>query len=124
MLSRFTHPRTVRILLPFAGLAAGFANGLLGAGGGIILVFTLSALLEPRDVFANVIAATLPVTLLSALRYAAAGRLAADGFGRLLLPALIGGAAGAWLLDRINPRLTRSLFAVLILFSGLRMLRG
>ena len=111
------------ILLLFVGLAAGFINGLLGAGGGIVLVFVLAAALDGRDVFANAIAVTLPVTLLSAIRYAMAGRLVTDGFPVLILPALLGGAAGAWLLDRIDQRLTRRLFAALIIWSGFNMLR-
>lgn len=121
--------RSKRISLPvllICGLGAGFINGLLGAGGGVVLVFVLAAALgreaDPRDVYATALAVTLPVTLLSVWRYGAAGSLDVTGFTRLLLPAVVGGAAGGWLLDRIDTRLTKKIFAGLVIFSGLSML--
>ncbi len=51
------------ILLVVGGLFAGFVNGLLGAGGGIIIIYLLSALLRERasgrDIFANSLYVTL-----------------------------------------------------------------
>lgn len=121
--------RSKRISLPvllLCGAAAGFINGLLGAGGGVVLVFVLAAVLgaeaDPRDVYATALAVTLPVTALSAWRYGAAGSLDVTGFLRLLLPATVGGAVGGWLLDRMDTQLTKKIFAAVVIFSGLSML--
>ena len=61
--------RVPRWGLILGGLAAGAMNGLLGAGGGVILVFLLRAALGPktesRDVYASALITTLPVTLIS-----------------------------------------------------------
>ena len=86
------------ILLLSAGLAAGFLNGILGAGG------------------------VLPVTLLSAILYAADGRMDFPSVTPLVLPAVLGGTAGALLLGRINTKLLKKLFALLVIWSGISML--
>ena len=121
--------QTKRISLPvllLCGAAAGFINGLLGAGGGVVLVFVLAAALgheaDGRDVYATALAVTLPVTLFSVWRYAAAGTLEVGGFSRFLLPAVLGGAFGGWLLDRIDVRLTKKIFAGIVIVSGFSML--
>ncbi len=113
-------------VLALGGLAAGFLNGLLGAGGGILLVFVMGLAmgeeLDGKDIFANALCVMLPISLLSVATYALGGRLTADGIDALLLPAMVGGAAGALLLDRIAVASARRLFALLVVFSGIVML--
>lgn len=117
-------------LLLAAGFAAGFLNGLLGAGGGILLVYALSAMNPDktpdgvRDNFAATIAAVLPVTLFSAILYGIDGRMDISAVTPLVIPAALGGLSGAWLLSRINTKLLKKLFAVLVIYSGIRMLLG
>lgn len=112
--------------LILGGLAAGVINGLLGAGGGVILVFLLRAALgqrsESRDIYASALITTLPITLISTLRYSGAGALPLRDFLPLALPAIAGGVLGALLLDRIHPKITRRIFAALVIFSGAFML--
>lgn len=118
-------------LLLFLGLVAGFANGLLGAGGGILLVYAVtlwskrnphaSTTLQQRDVYANALAVMLPVSLLSVYRYANAGTLSMQAFVPLLLPSLLGGLCGGWLLDRLQLSWIRKLFALLVVISGVFM---
>ena len=109
------------------GLAAGFLNGLLGAGGGILIVAGLSRLtrgrtVEPRTVFATAIAVMLPLSALSAWRYFRHGSLRQETLFVVLLPAVLGGLLGAWLLLRLSPRFLRLLFGALIAVSGVVML--
>ena len=114
------------------GLCAGAINGLLGAGGGIIAVLALGSWqrgqseeqrrLRAKDVYVTSLCAMLPVSLLSAIQYAAKGHLQPSAFTPFLLPALVGGAIGGWVLDRMRLPLLQRLFAVLLLISGARML--
>ena len=89
------------------GLSAGIVNGLLGAGGGILIVFGLSPLLGhdkdgKRDIFANALAVMFPVSVISLIGYLSAGRVSLDGFYEYLIPCAVGGLIGALLLDRIK----------------------
>lgn len=111
-------------LLVAAGAAAGFLNGFLGAGGGIILVFLLPVLLPGRrqkDLFALSLACIFAFCLVSAGFDAVQGKEGVRQALPLALPALIGGFLGAHLLDRISPRYLQLIFAAILAYGGFRM---
>lgn len=115
------------ILLGLGGLLGGIANGLLGAGGGIVMTFALETAftdeeLPRRDLFANVIAAALPITALSAVIYGLRGDIKVNSFGEFVIPAVIGGLVGALLLDRIKTSLIKRIFALIVIWSGIYMI--
>ena len=109
------------------GAAAGFLNGFLGSGGGVILIFAMRLLLgkrDEKDVFATAVLSILPMSAVSVLFYRASD---GDIFSRsapYLLPAAIGGITGALLLSRISSKLLRGIFAALMLWAGFRMSFG
>lgn len=118
-----------QILPIFAiGLSAGFLNGLLGAGGGIVIVFGLRKLLrgrleDPRSIFPTAIAVMLPLSLLSVWQYARQGSLDLSFLGWLILPAIAGGVIGGLLLRRLSTKALSRLFAAVVLVSGVMLLR-
>ncbi len=115
-------------LLVAGGVASGIINGLLGTGGGIVLVFLLGYLMKKergyntRDVFATVIAAILPMSLVSAILYLQSGSFDTGDVMPYILPGMIGGVVGALLLDKINLVLLKKLFAVLVVYAGIKMI--
>lgn len=109
------------------GLGAGVLNGLLGTGGGVVLLLGIPhlpgvRLHDPRKAYTATLAVILPLSLLSALRYFRAGGVDLTAVCPLLLPAVAGGTAGAFLLRRFSPELLKRLFAALLLASGVMML--
>lgn len=105
------------------GAGAGFLNGLLGAGGGILIVAGLRRLfrwrgIDPRSVFASAIAVMLPLSVLSAIQYFMHGRLNEADIGLLALPAIAGGVTGGLLLQRLTPVALSRIFAGVVLVSG------
>lgn len=116
--------RSAPILLIAAGLLAGFLNGLLGAGGGIPVVFFLSwflgeALQDRRDLYANALCVMLPISTVSCIQYAFAGNVQTDGFGVYAIPAIIGGIVGGILLGRLRASVLKKLFGALVIYSGI-----
>ena len=114
-------------LLAVSALAAGLINGLLGAGGGIGVVWALSRVLshrlsDRRDAFANALMIMLPRSAISAAVYAMRGALDSRELDILILPAIAGGLIGALVLDKINTNWLRLIFAAIIIYSGLTML--
>ena len=108
-------------------LLAGIINGLLGAGGGIILVFALSALCkgtlpDHRDLYATALSVTLMLTLVSTALYIRNGNAPPSDLSRFVLPAAAGGLAGGLLLGRISSRTLGRIFAVLLVVSGVIMI--
>ncbi len=116
-------------LLIGGGALAGLLNGLLGAGGGIVAVFVLKKLLadktnDSRDVFAHTVAVILPLCAFSLLNYALRGAASLEGASFFILPAILGGVMGGFLLDKLKVGFVQSLFGLLILISGIVMLYG
>lgn len=113
-----------------SALIAGAVNGLLGAGGGIIMLYLIKYCLEreyggesaQKDAFASVVAVMLPVSVISSLSYGAKGNIDMDRMGNLILPALIGGMIGAYLTHKLPSRIIRGIFAFLVVVSGVRMI--
>lgn len=120
------------LLTAIGGLAAGFINGMLGTGGGIILVFllgylmrrdpTLKKIYSTRDVFATVISAILPMSFVSAWFYIKDGSVNINDALPYILPGIAGGIAGAYLLDKINVKFLKKLFAAMVIYAGVKMM--
>ena len=116
-------PRTAALSL--AALGAGLLNGFFGTGGGMLLVLSLSHLLPKdrrKEAFVLSSVGVFGFCLVSLFLYNARGLLPSDPFASYALAALFGGALGALLFGRIGTRLLRKIFAVLLLYSGLKMM--
>ena len=116
-----------KYFLIVAGILCGFINGLLGAGGGIIAVFALRLALgdelsDTRDVFANALCITLPISAVSCLSYALHGNLKINGIGLYVIPAILGGALGGVLLGKLKATTLRKLFSALVVISGILLI--
>ena len=117
--------KTVLPLFPL-GVGAGFVNGLLGAGGGILIVLGLRLLYKnnaqnTHKIFASTIAVMLPLSAFSAWQYAQKGGLPPVSFLGLVLPAVLGGITGALLLKKIAPKHLNRIFSLAILTAGILM---
>lgn len=106
------------------GAAAGCVNGLLGAGGGMVLVpaLTRARVLKPEEVFPFSVSVILPVCIVSLFLSNQAAFPQMDQ----LLPYLLGSAAGGVLCGllgrRIPVRWLHRLLGILILWGGVRYL--
>lgn len=112
-----------KILTAFGGFCAGIANGLLGAGGGMVIVpmFKKSGM-EPVNSHATSVAVILPICVLSASLYLSRGSVTVGQALPYLPWMLLGSVIGAWALPRINKTLLRRIFGGLMLWAAWRML--
>ena len=118
-------------VVSIGGLLAGFFNGLLGAGGGIILVLAFSAALPDdeesrQSLYANALCVMLPLSLLTLATYAVRGDIP-EGFldasyWSILVGAAIGGILGAIILDKLPSKVLKKAFALLTVLSGVLMI--
>lgn len=110
------------------GAIAGIINGLLGAGGGIIITYYLSHALNSEEksengVFANAVATMLPISVASVVLYLIKGYVSLEKELLTILPsAIIGGILGAFLLKKLKLKIVKIIFAALVTISGFLML--
>lgn len=105
------------------GFAVGLANGLFGAGGGMITVPLLKKAGDTqKEAQANAISVILPLSALSVILYTVRGHADLSA----ALPYLPAGLLGAWLgtglLKKFSPRLLRRVFALLMIWAGVRLI--
>jgi len=119
-----------KLILSSASVMAGIVNGFIGTGGGIILYFTLKLLNknktadEMKYIMAMIVASVIPMSIISALIYMLKGTLVYGKLAVYLPAALIGGITGAFLLDKLKFKIIKKIFAVLIIYAGVRMILG
>ena len=113
----------------FTGISAGFLNGFLGAGSGVVLMFAIAALNSDksseaaRDNFATVVACVLPLSVVSTVIYSMKGAASEALVGRFALPGAVGGIIGAFLTDKLDTKILRLVFAVIVIVAGVNMMR-
>ncbi len=116
------------IFITATGVAAGFLCGMLGAGGGIVIVYALSRLFASEKevqklVFANSVAVLVPLALISSVSYFRGGHIDISSLMPLVPASVAGGIVGGFLLGKISGVALRTIFAVIIIISGILMLK-
>lgn len=107
-----------------AGLAAGTVNGLLGAGGGMLLVplLTLAGDLKERDVFPTSVAVILPICLVSLSISPGLNSLPWTEAWPYLIAAIPGGILAGLFEKKIPVKWLHRVLGILILYGGVRYL--
>lgn len=118
------------IILVLIGLAAGVLSGLVGVGGGIILVPALVYFLgynQHQSQGTSLGVLMFPVTVLAFIAYYRDSLITGSPIEIkviLIIAAgfVIGGLLGGALAVRIDQMLLRKLFAILLFYTGIKML--
>jgi len=109
-------------LSALGGAAVGILNGMLGAGGGMLVVPMLKKLgLDQTKSHATAVAVIFPLSILSAGAYLLLGRFALGQAAAYLLPGAVGALAGGLLLAKIPAKWLRKIFACFMIWAGIRM---
>ena len=110
--------------LRLAGAAAGAINGLFGGGGGTVLVPLLNRWgeMKPKQVFATCVAISFPVCAVSAGVYFLGHHLDWQQALPYLAGGALGGLAGGVTFERVPLTWLRVIFALFLLYGGVRYL--
>ena len=109
--------------LSFAfGIAVGIANGMLGAGGGMIAVPALKKLgMEQKKAHANAVAVILPVAAVSSIVYYLDSRMKISDAIEFIPAGIVGSLFATFLLKKISPVWLKGIFAVFMIWAGVRL---
>lgn len=106
-----------------SGFLAGIINGLLGAGGGMIIVPMLSrAGLEQNKAHATSVCVILPICIFSTCVYLFSGRISLSETVPYIVWGLIGSIMGSYFLTKINPMLLKRIFGIILIWGAYRMI--
>jgi len=109
-------------LSALGGALVGVLNGMLGAGGGMLVVPMLKKLgLAQREAHATAVAVIFPLSVLSAGAYLLLGHFQLGQAAGYLLPGAAGALLGALLLSKIPAPWLRKIFACFMVWAGIRM---
>lgn len=112
-----------RILIVMASLFAGFATGVFGGGGGMIVVPILTGLygLEPVKAHATAIATIFPLCLVSVIFYLTQGGWQWKSGLVVTAGVVVGGIVGALLMKKIPAKWLQPIFYILMIVGGVKM---
>ena len=112
-----------RILIVLASLFAGFATGVFGGGGGMIVVPILTGLygLEPVKAHATAIATIFPLCLVSVIFYLTQGGWEWKSGLVVTAGVVVGGIVGALLMKKIPAKWLQPIFYILMIVGGVKM---
>ena len=105
-----------------SGAAAGAANGLFGAGGGMILVPLLTrwAGLEDKKAFATSISIIAPLCLVSIVVYCIQGTMDFMQALPYLIGGFLGGLIGGKLFKKVPAKFLHRALGLIIIYGGIR----
>lgn len=104
------------------GACAGFLSGMLGAGGGMVAVPILKTKMTEKQAHATSVAVILPICTVSAAFYLQQGAVKLSEALPYLLWGLLGAAVGVILMKKLSGNMLRKIFALLMLWAGIRLI--
>jgi len=112
------------ILLIILGVAVGFVNGFLGAGGGMILVPLMIVItkMQPKIAHATAILVILPVCVSSGIFYIINNAFNLKIFIPCLIGTIIGGVLGTFILSKLKNNVITSIFSIVMIIAGVMMI--
>lgn len=110
-------------LVIISSVFIGFLNGFFGGGGGMICVPLLEKVLnlENKKAHATTIAVMAGLSIVSSIFYISKNSFDFNMIIYVVFGVVFGGAIGAILLAKLNGRVIRLIFAIIMLLAGLQM---
>lgn len=120
------HARSTVARAITVGVLAGFAAGLFGVGGGIVIVpgLVMVAAFEQRSAHATSLAAIVVIATAGAVGYAQAGEVEWLVAAAMTVGGLVGAPIGSQLLNAFSERTLKIGFAVVLVLTALRLVVG
>lgn len=106
------------------GACAGLANGLFGAGGGVLLVplFLKSGKMSDKETFATSISVIFVLSIVTIITYRLRGDFSVSGGLPFIAGGFIGGVIASKVFKKANVKWLKKALGVLIIYGGVRYL--
>nr|WP_167051594.1 sulfite exporter TauE/SafE family protein [Salinibacterium sp. ZJ77] len=121
---RVTDTRAPYAALIGIGILAGFASGLFGVGGGVLIVpgLVLLAHFEHKRATGTSLVAIVPIAITAMVSYLVAGNVVWEVALPIAVGMIVGGAIGSWLLARLPTTAIAWAFIVVLVVVAIQLL--
>ncbi len=110
-------------MMIFYGFIIGLVNSFLGACGGIICVMILKKQgLDQKQAQANAIAVMLPLSIISSVIYIKNSIVDVNSALIFIPGGIAGSLIGSYILPKVSDKKLKKIFAVFIIWAGIRMI--
>ena len=111
------------IIIAFCGTVVGFINGFFGGGGGLICILVLEKILklDNKQAHATTLCVILPLSIVSSIIYITNNNLNFIEQILISVGSILGGVLGAVFFKKMSSKLVRSIFAIIMLAAGIKM---
>ena len=107
---------------PVIGFFSGIINGLLGAGGGMLVVPTLKTQIDAQKAHATTVAVIMTMCLVSSIFYILSGRVTVKDALPYAPYGVVGAVIGSVLLTKLKSKHLRVIFSLFMIWAGVRMI--
>ncbi len=115
----------MKLSMYFYALLTGIINSSIGSGGGMISVPAMKKYgLDQKKAQATTLAVILPLTVISAVIYALNGNYSPLDAIRYIPFGFVGAIIGVKITKKAKNKVLKKVFAVFMLWAGIRMLIG
>lgn len=115
----------MKIYIYLYAVLTGIINSAIGAGGGMISVPAMKKFgLNQKKAQATTLAVILPLTVISAVIYALNGFYSPVDAFKYIPFGFLGAVVGVKLTEKIKNKILKKIFALFMIWSGIRMLFG
>ncbi len=111
-----------KLICSIYGFISGIINGLLGAGGGMVLVPILKKHIDIKKAHATSVCIIFPICVTSSISYILNGKVTINDTLPYLFWGVIGAIIGTIFLQKINGNLLKKIFSLLMIWAGIRLL--
>ena len=104
-----------------AGVAVGFVNGFLGAGGGMLVVPLLRLIFKqkPKVAHATAVLIMFPICVVSSIIYLISGDITFSSVWPVAIGTFCGGFLGTFLLSKLKNNIITILFSLVMIGAGI-----
>ncbi len=115
----------MKLYMYLYALVTGIINSAIGAGGGMISVPAMKKYgLDQKKAQATTLAVILPLTVISAVIYAFNGFYSPTDAFKYIPFGFLGAVIGVKITEKIKNKFLKKIFALFMIWSGIRMLYG